>query len=171
MKMEEELETVEVNDVFRETSIRHGCAYYLPTVQPVEIKGTLLIDIPINQDIPRSSHRGRICRTFPNVLESIWQDKLPLGKIAYFSKESLNSENHDLLVMISKTRWHDYPAEVRYVHMLMEIARVIPTFEIERLITTAPPIMKLRFPVVNYLRELDRIFGHTGTKVIVCKGD
>ncbi len=158
--------------VFRETSLRIGNVFYLPTKQPTEIKGTLMIDIPRNQDIPANSHRGRVCRTFPNVLGNIWQDRVPLGKIAYFTKEALNSEHHDLFVMISKLRWHDYPAEPRYVAMLMDIARIASSLEVKTLITTAPPIMNMRYPIEVFLRELNRIFDKSGVeRIIVCKGD
>ncbi len=148
-----------------------GCTEYVPDAQPLEMKATIVIDIPKNQDVPKMSHRGLILKSYPMIKPMVFTQKIDVGEIAYFPPELLRTEHQAVITMISRYTWHDWTNEVQFALMLDAVATRVKHLMIKRLVFTAPPVLMWRHPILKYLVELHRRFEATGTSITVCRGD
>ena len=101
----------ELNDSNQRVSALHrfssqffGCAEYVPDAQPLEMKATLVIDVPKNQDVPKASHRGLILKAHPMIKPMLFTQKIDVGEIAFFPAELLRTEQQAVIVMVSRYR-------------------------------------------------------------------
>ena len=160
-----------VAPVYRFSPLFFKNVEYVPDANPLEMKGTLCIDIPMNQDVPPHTHRRAILKAYPIVKKIAWGEKLKVEQIGYYPESLLNSNGQSIMLMISRLTWHDWASEVTFARMLTGIARKANELELSRLIFVYPPILMWRCPIIKYLTELSQRFHWTNIPVIVCQGD
>ena len=162
-----------IKSLFKDQPFSLGRVTYDPNGDIMQCPGTIMIDIPQVQDIPKWSMRRKVLNSYDVILSHIWEERLPIGKTAYFTRRALTEDGkgHDVFVMICKMYWHDDALEVLYGQMLMAIANVCKTLGVKELLTTAPPIRSWRFPVRQQMLHLGRIFMDADVDIRIFKGD